>query len=187
MSRRGFGRVTTMDADDLIERSISHNEIVTAPYTPYLAHDLWSESDDNVAADDLTHEYWGTAADDSGSELPWRVHLTGRRDIVVGDVLELHTADDERPDPEALSYYVAVRVTIAGTDCRVGVCVGARESDHGSVRASGAGVRPYCTAWWVDASDWDDLPGGWRDAVEGELQAAARRLYNQAADRAACG
>ena len=170
-----------MTADDLIERSISHGEIVTAPYTPELALDLYSECDDDVKSDDLTREFWGADID---THEGWRVHLPGRRDLVVGDVVEIHTADDERPDPGALDYYVAVRVTVAGVEHRVGVCVGARERDHGSVRDSGAGVKPYCTAWWVDPSDHASLPAGWRDAVEDALQGVSYRLYREASEKA---
>lgn len=180
--RKARHATTTADktADDLINDSASGNKTVTAPYTPDLALDLYSECDDDVDYDDLTREFWGTTEDG----WPWRVHLTGRQDIVVGSVVEIFTADDERPDPDALDYYVAVTVTVAGVEHRVGVCVGARESDHGSLRASGAGVKPYCTAWWVDPSDHASLPAGWRDAVGHKLECVSWRLFREASEKA---
>src|SRR5690606_38095643 len=53
-------------------------------------------------------------------------------------------SDDDADDSDALSYYVSVDVTVDGEPATVGVMVGAYDADHGSVRASGAGVRPYC-------------------------------------------
>lgn len=58
------------DANSLIERSISHHEIVTVDYDATTAEDLTAACDDSVEANGAT-EYWGT--DDDGNE--WRVHL----------------------------------------------------------------------------------------------------------------
>jgi hypothetical protein len=58
-----------------IERSISHNEIVTVDYDISLAMDLAAECEGSVETTDRV-EYWGTT--DEGDE--WRVHLRGDRD-----------------------------------------------------------------------------------------------------------
>lgn len=71
--RSGMSKHT---ADDLIARSVSHTEIVTAEWSEDLAEQLSAESDDSVDASDTVVEYWGTT--ESGAE--WRVHLHGTRD-----------------------------------------------------------------------------------------------------------
>lgn len=60
-----------MTAEQMIERSISHTEIVTAPYAQELAEALSRESEDSVDAGEVV-EYWGTT--DDGQE--WRCHLS---------------------------------------------------------------------------------------------------------------
>lgn len=57
-------------AKKLIARSISHDEIVHAPFTPETAEDLGLSADESVENGDVV-EYWGV--DDDGQ--PWRVHL----------------------------------------------------------------------------------------------------------------
>lgn len=102
----------------------------------------------------------------------------------VGHVVEVYPDCDGEPQPaDALSYYCSVEVTIDGETHQVGVSVGARDSDHGSIRAAGCGVRPYCTAWWEDASDWDRLPMGVVAAVEDALVDASLRLYGEAQEQ----
>lgn len=64
-----------MTAMDLIERSVSHTEIVSADWTAELAEELDLECEDSLEASETTVEYWGTT--DDGGE--WRVHLHGRR------------------------------------------------------------------------------------------------------------
>lgn len=59
-----------MTADQAIERSISHTEIVTLDYTDDLVFALRNESDDSVKANYGETEYWGTR---DGRH--WRVHL----------------------------------------------------------------------------------------------------------------
>lgn len=66
-----------MTAKEAIERSISHNEIVTITPNPAdvlaaakLTTDLIAASDDWTRGNDRV-EFWGT--DDSGAE--WRVHV----------------------------------------------------------------------------------------------------------------
>lgn len=66
-------------ASDLIARSVSHTEIVSAPWTADLADGLLAECEDNIEASETVHEYWGTDAD--GAE--WRVHLHGVRGRAV--------------------------------------------------------------------------------------------------------
>lgn len=86
--------------------------------------------------------------------------------------------DDDEASLDPLSYYVSVSVAVDGGEpVTVGTMVGARDSDHGSVRASGAGVRPYCGAWQVDASDMESVPAYARDAVLEALEAQAWALY----------
>lgn len=62
-----------MTTHDAIARSVSHNEIVTIPYSTEAADALWAECDDHVDARASygVVEYWGTT--DDGDE--WRVHL----------------------------------------------------------------------------------------------------------------
>lgn len=57
---------------DLIQRSVSHNEIAHAEHSEYLAAHLLAECDDWVENGDIT-EYWGEH--ENGDE--WRVHLHG--------------------------------------------------------------------------------------------------------------
>lgn len=56
-------------ADQLIARSISHNEIAHADYEAGLNNELFAECYD-CAETDQTVEFWG---DKDGR--PWRVHL----------------------------------------------------------------------------------------------------------------
>ena len=60
-----------MNATQAIERSISHNEIVTIESTPEVLDQLLIECDDHVDAGERI-EFWGT---DDGKE--WRVHARG--------------------------------------------------------------------------------------------------------------
>lgn len=57
---------------DLIQHSISYNEIAHADYSDDLALDLMIACDDWVESGTVC-EYWGTT--DNGDE--WRVHLRG--------------------------------------------------------------------------------------------------------------
>lgn len=59
-----------MTAQEAIERSISHNEIVHAEYDEDLATELQFACEDSAENGDV-YEFWGTT--DGGSE--WRVHL----------------------------------------------------------------------------------------------------------------
>lgn len=63
---------TATDADQLIARSVSHSEIVTAPWTEECADDLADVCEDSVTCERVT-EYWGTTA--GGDD--WRVRLAG--------------------------------------------------------------------------------------------------------------
>lgn len=56
-------------ADQLIKRSISHNEIAHADYEAGLTNELFAECHD-CAETEQTVEFWGYK---DGS--PWRVHL----------------------------------------------------------------------------------------------------------------
>lgn len=96
-------------------------------------------------------------------------------DVAVGPVAGVEGGPDD------LCYYISVDVTILGRVYRIGAMVGARESDHGSIRAAGCGVDPYCTAWWTDTNDHAALPSRWLvDPVRGALSRASKRLYREA-------
>jgi hypothetical protein len=115
--------------------------------------------------------------DDTEDGMEWRVE--------IGHVVDVYPDCDGEPQPaDALSYYCSVEVSIDGETYQVGTNVGARDSDHGSIRAAGCDVRPYCTAWWEDASDCDMLPMGAREAVEDALIGASLRLYHEAIEQA---
>lgn len=102
------------------------------------------------------------------------------------DSIEVHWPEDddgrEVRDPEALSHYIGVDVVIDGERVTVGCMVGAEDYQHGTIRASGAGVRPFCSAWWADASDHHDVPAGARDAVLKALDDASWDLYQRACE-----
>ena len=57
-----------MTAEQAIERSVSHNEIVTLEWDSVVFDDLLVESEDSVMGE--VHEFWGTR--DGAS---WRVHM----------------------------------------------------------------------------------------------------------------
>lgn len=89
----------------------------------------------------------------------------------------------ENYDPAtALSHYIDVAIRIDGTRCRVSCVVGAPESDHGTVRASGSDVRPFCSAWWSDSSDHDRVPAWAVTAVLDLLIRHSFRLYTAACE-----
>ena len=60
----------TMTAEQAIQRSISHNEIVHIAHDSEAVEALTVRCDDHVEANE-EHEFWGT--DDDGNE--WRVHV----------------------------------------------------------------------------------------------------------------
>jgi len=62
---------TCRTAANAIDRSISHNEIVTLPYDADIASDLLVECEDSTESHDVT-EYWGTT--EHGDT--WRVHMS---------------------------------------------------------------------------------------------------------------
>lgn len=69
-------------ASDLIDRSISHTEIVTHPWSAGLETDLLAESDDTVTSDDVI-EFWGVTDCEDDDAPTWRVHLI--RDDSAGE------------------------------------------------------------------------------------------------------
>lgn len=75
-----------MEAQDLIERSVSHTEIAHAAWSEALADELALECEDSVETGEVV-EYWGTRPD--GAE--WRVHL--RRPIEPPRVIGAWHAD----------------------------------------------------------------------------------------------
>jgi hypothetical protein len=60
-----------MTAQELIDRSISHNEITHAEFAADIAEELAAASENGGTRNDSVTEYWGIT--ESGDE--WRVHL----------------------------------------------------------------------------------------------------------------
>lgn len=50
---------------------------------------------------------------------------------------------------------------------------------RGTARAAGAGVMPYLTAWWGDASDWADLTHAESEAVLAAIIDNAPELWRE--------
>lgn len=105
-------------------------------------------------------------------------------DVVV-EWTEEYVSDDG--EAHELCAYLALDVTVdapnlgeGGTTYRAAAMVGALESDWGSIRASGAGVRPYATAWWADASDHETVPSQLKDLVLRAIKEEALKLFNGA-------
>jgi hypothetical protein len=104
-------------------------------------------------------------------------------EIEIGDVVEEYTTEDDDGDtvyPE-LDAYVQVRVKIDGARETVACGLGIRESEQGSARASGCGVRlgNGPDAWWVDSSDHQGVPEALREAVLEALDGDALSLWQQ--------
>jgi hypothetical protein len=59
-----------LSAQQAIDRSISHDEIVHVADLNTISHDLMQECEDYTDAGEKITEYWGT--DESGQD--WRVH-----------------------------------------------------------------------------------------------------------------
>lgn len=74
-----------MTAEQAIERSISHNEIVTLDYSRDALSFLSSECDDSAEAHGAT-EFWGTSED--GDD--WRVHVRDCTDVVIEIMPDQH-------------------------------------------------------------------------------------------------
>jgi hypothetical protein len=95
--------------------------------------------------------------------------------IVIGKVLE---DLDEATD---LFRYVLVEVTVDGEQCEVACGVGMPEHMVGAARKTGLletyGNGPH--AFWVDASDHQDLPDSARDEVMAALREVADRLWSE--------
>lgn len=110
-----------------------------------------------------------------------------QHEILIDGVVEEYTAEDD--DGHAvyrdLDAYVQVRVKIDGVAETVACGIGIRESEQGSARASGCGVRlgNGPDAWWVDESDHQDVPIGLRDAMLEALDAVAMTLWKQTMDK----
>lgn len=63
----------------LIDRSISHDEIVTADWSADLSEALRAECSDHIEASRTVHEFWGGLAEEGSDDSEWRVHLIGER------------------------------------------------------------------------------------------------------------
>lgn len=61
----------------------------------------------------------------------------------------------EEIEPDPLQWYGSVTVAIDGVEKEVGACIGVRDSEKGTYQAARSEIRPFLTAWYEDASDWD--------------------------------
>jgi hypothetical protein len=114
---------------------------------------------------------------DRADEHDWEIWAWKAPEVeVLPGAKELLEADEEA-DP--LLAYIGVDVTVHGVSYRVGCCVGLRENEHGSARASGCGV--YLgngpDVWWCDKTDYQELPRSVVEPVRAELDRVARRLW----------
>lgn len=96
-----------------------------------------------------------------------------------------HDDDGEMTAYPELHAYLSVEVLLGEERHQVGVCVGIRESEQGSARASGCGISygGGPVAWWVDSSDHHAIPEGLKDAVLEALNEHARRIWDEAERR----
>lgn len=101
-------------------------------------------------------------------------------DVELRYIREWLSEDEDADPPSPYNAYLALEVTIDHDTYRIGSMVGAPECHHGQIKASGAGVRPYCTAWWADASDYENVPKHLLDFVTDELEDQAYDLYLEA-------
>lgn len=89
-TKKDIGCYADGGAQQAIDRSVSHREIVTVDYDAEAQSELEAASEDSVHTDDVT-EYWGTT--DDGDD--WRVHMrdeerpTGYYEVDAGDGNEL--------------------------------------------------------------------------------------------------
>ncbi len=60
----------------------------------------------------------------------------------------------ETYDSDEFSLYGLWRLEIDGVTHDVGCVIGVPPCDRGSAAASGAGNRPFLSAWYADSSDW---------------------------------
>ena len=97
--------------------------------------------------------------------------------VSIGSVIQEWTPDEG--EISDLMAYIQVAATLDGKDITLGTMIGVPESQHGTCRAAGGGVRPFLSTWWADASDWQDVPSDHREAVEEALAEAASSLWRQ--------
>jgi hypothetical protein len=107
---------------------------------------------------------------------------------VLGTGSEFDLPDEAQQDTD-MEWYGTVEVEIGGVVYQVGAVIGVPESERGTCRAAGAGVRPHLTAWYADGSDWSCAPAsgggaGLPQALASDVIAAiaanARRLWAEA-------
>lgn len=107
---------------------------------------------------------------------------------VLSTDYEFPTHDDAE-DVSEWEWYGTVWVKVDGVEYEVGCVIGVPESDRGTARAAGGDmVTPYLTAWWGDASDYENAPGDdgstldedVADDVIGAIMEAAPRLWQEA-------
>lgn len=85
----------------------------------------------------------------------------------------------DKSERHDLMAYVEVTVSLDGWLTTYGVMVGVPEYQHGTCKASAAGMRQFATAWWADSTDWELGGQAARDAVLHELQDKAMWLWTQ--------
>lgn len=93
------------------------------------------------------------------------------------DVIE---NDEQEHGQDSLCYYVEVDVAVDEITYTVCTMVGARESEHGSVRASGSGVKPFCDAWQVVYEDLHQVPNALKESVRNALVTNSYELFQMA-------
>lgn len=90
--------------------------------------------------------------------------------------VELVGNDEDKP-VSSYCYYIQMGIKLDGDRKTICVVVGARESDHGTIKACNGSVGPFCSAWWEDSTDHADLP---KWAVEEVFEAISKnkmKLY----------
>lgn len=101
--------------------------------------------------------------------------IINKIDSIQSDV-EIYLADvnPDGPMPTEYNHYLCLDIKIDDKEYRVGCMVGAMEWTHGTVKASGAGIRPFCNAWWLDRSDYHSLDA---DMVQPILELLSKNSY----------
>jgi hypothetical protein len=115
---------------------------------------------------------------DSADELETSGPITySLRQEEVPIQIELSAIASEQ-NSNALMFYIDVKVIIDKT-YTVSCAIGAPESDHGSIIAAGCDVRPYCTAWYTDSSDWCQTPHELSLIIINAIDSKSYSLYRE--------
>lgn len=100
---------------------------------------------------------------------------------IVIDGESIDPFDGEPTNP--YNCYCQLYLTLDGERLCIGAMIGARDSDHGTIKASGAGiVRALCDVWFIDESDHQDVPDFAKEAVEEALTKHSWKLWHLVPD-----